>query len=74
MTAVRPSAAPPAGVEVLPGPAPRRVRPPRWLDLRLVLGVLLVLASVLLGARIVSAADVTVPVWRSRGTWLPAPS
>lgn len=67
MTAVRPSAAPPAGVEVLPGAAPRRVRPPRWLDLRLVLGVLLVLASVLLGARIVSAADVTVPVWAVTG-------
>ena len=44
-------------------PAPRRVRPPRWLDLRLVLGVLLVLGSVLLGARLMSAADATVPVW-----------
>jgi hypothetical protein len=39
------------------------VRPPRWLDLRLVLGVLLVLGSVLLGARVVGAADATVPVW-----------
>src|SRR3954469_9247467 len=45
------------------GPVPRRVSPPRWLDLRLVLGVLLVLGSVLLGARVVSAADATVPVW-----------
>ncbi|MEU2347491.1 SAF domain-containing protein [Modestobacter sp. NPDC049651] len=45
------------------GPVPRRVRPPRWLDLRLVLGVLLVLGSVLVGARVVSAADATVPVW-----------
>jgi SAF domain len=63
VTAVRPSTAPPAAVEAVPGPAPRRVRPPRWLDLRLVLGVLLVLASVLLGARVVSAADATVPVW-----------
>jgi hypothetical protein len=44
-------------------PAARRVRPPRWLDLRLVLGVLLVLGSVLLGARVVAAADATVPVW-----------
>jgi hypothetical protein len=52
---------------MLPGPTPRRVRPPRWLDLRLVLGVLLVLASVLLGARIVSAADATVPVWAVTG-------
>ncbi len=62
MTAV---AAPPAPVTMadVPGPAPRRVRPPRWLDLRLVLGVLLVLGSVLLGARVVTAADATVPVW-----------
>jgi hypothetical protein len=46
---------------------PRRVRPPRWLDLRLVLGVLLVLGSVLLGARVVTAADATVPVWSAAG-------
>ena len=57
MTAVRtpdlavPSTEPPAG------PSPRRVRPPRWLDLRLVLGVLLVLGSVLLGSRVVASAD-----------------
>jgi hypothetical protein len=63
VTAVRTPAAPPAAPEVPTGPTPRRVRPPRWLDLRLVLGVLLVLGSVLVGARIVSAADATVPVW-----------
>ena len=45
------------------GPAPRRVGPPRWLALRLVLGVLLVLGSVLVGARVLTAADATVPVW-----------
>jgi len=49
------------------GPVPRRVRPPRWLDLRLVLGVLLVLGSVLLGARVVTAADATVAVWSAAG-------
>jgi hypothetical protein len=43
------------------------VRPPRWLDLRLVLGLVLVLGSVLLGARVVSAADATVPVWAAAG-------
>ncbi|MGY1701624.1 SAF domain-containing protein [Geodermatophilus sp. SYSU D00766] len=58
--------APVAG-ETATGPVPRRVRPPRWLDLRLVLGVLLVLGSVLLGARVVSAADATVPVWSVAG-------
>jgi hypothetical protein len=43
------------------------VRPPRWLDLRLLLGVLLVLGSVLIGARVISAADATVPVWSATG-------
>jgi hypothetical protein len=43
------------------------VRPPRWLDLRLVLGVLLVLGSVLVGARVLTAADATVPVWSVAG-------
>ncbi len=63
MTAVRPATVPPAPGEAAAGPTPRRVRAPRWLDLRLVLGVLLVLGSVLLGARVVGAADATVPVW-----------
>ncbi len=49
------------------GPSPRRVRPPRWFDLRLLLGLLLVLGSVLLGARVVSAASTTVPVWAVTG-------
>jgi hypothetical protein len=71
VTAVRPPVAPAAVTEGLPGPAPRRVRPPRWLDLRLVLGVLLVLGSVLLGARVVSSADATVPVWAATGDLAP---
>jgi hypothetical protein len=53
--------------DALAGPTPRRIRPPRWLDLRLVLGLLLVLGSVLLGARVVGAADATVPVWAATG-------
>jgi hypothetical protein len=40
-----------------PSPTPRRVQGPSWLDLRLVLGVVLVLVSVLLGAKIVSGAN-----------------
>lgn len=57
--------------DVRPGPAPRRVRPPSWLDLRVVLGVLLVLGSVLLGGRIVSAADATVRVWAAAADLAP---
>jgi hypothetical protein len=66
VTAVRPQVVAPERADV-PGPVPRRVRPPRWLDLRLVLGVLLVLGSVLIGARVLSSADATVPVWAASG-------
>src|SRR3954453_24160946 len=44
-----------SGVE-LQSPPPRRVAKPRWLDLRLILGIVLVLAAVLLGAVVVSRA------------------
>lgn len=42
-------------------PAPRRIATPSWLNLRVVLGVVLVLASVLIGARLVAAAHTTDP-------------
>src|ERR1700722_10272635 len=38
-------------------PTPRRVKSPGWLDARLLVGVLLVLGSVLLGARLLAGAD-----------------
>jgi hypothetical protein len=41
---------------VEPSPAPRRVNRPRWLDLRLLLGIALVAASVLLGVKVVGDA------------------
>lgn len=40
----------------LPSPRPRRISTPRWFDLRLVLGIGLVLAAVLVGAVVVSRA------------------
>lgn len=46
-------------------PAPARFAAPGWLDLRLVIGVLLVLGSVILGARVVSSADERAAVWRT---------
>ncbi|WP_375499753.1 SAF domain-containing protein [uncultured Jatrophihabitans sp.] len=42
-----------------PSPEPRRIATPRWLDLRLVLGVVLVIAAVLIGATVVSRASNT---------------
>jgi hypothetical protein len=44
-------------------PVPRRLNRPRWLDARLVGGVVLVLSAVLLGAVLVSSADQRQPVW-----------
>lgn len=44
-------------------PTARRLATPRWLDTRLVLGVLLVLVSVLVGARVLSGADRSQLVW-----------
>lgn len=57
-------------VTVSPEPASsphaRRIATPSWLDLRLVLGVVLVLGSVLLGAKIVSSAGRTYPTVAAR--------
>lgn len=47
-------------------PIPRRTRRPSWLDLRLVLGVALVLTAVLIGASVVSSADHRTSVWAVR--------
>lgn len=46
-----------------PSPGARRLAAPRWLDTRLVLGVVLVLVSVVVGARLLSAADRSQRVW-----------
>jgi hypothetical protein len=47
----------------LPAPAATRLRRPSWRDSRLVVGVLLVLAAVAVGARVVATADDTVDVY-----------
>lgn len=52
----------------LPAPAAPRLRPPSWRDTRLLVGVLLVLASVALGARAVAAADDSVAVYAAAAT------
>ena len=44
-------------------PSASRLATPGWLDARLVLGVLLVLVSVVVGARVLSSADRSQTVW-----------
>lgn len=46
-----------------PSPRPARLGAASWLDKRLVLGVLLVVTSVLLGARVLARADQSQQVW-----------
>jgi SAF domain-containing protein len=51
--------------------AARRLRPPSWRDRRLLVGVVLVLASVALGAAVVGRADTTSPMYAARHTLTP---
>ena len=44
-------------------PVPRRTRRPRWLDVRVIGGLVLVIAAVVIGARVVGASSHTSPVW-----------
>ncbi len=50
----------------LPSPTAPRLSRPRWLDLRLCLGLLLVLASVVVGARVLGSTKDSVSVWSVR--------
>jgi hypothetical protein len=50
----------------LPRPTATRLSRPRWLDARLVAGVLLILVSVVVGAKIVAEADDSYGVWGVR--------
>src|ERR1700753_1240620 len=53
--------------DVMPvSPVPQRLRPPSWFDARLVLGVILVLASIAGGAFLVSSSGRTQRVWAMR--------
>lgn len=45
-------------------PKASRLTLPRWLDPKLLLGVLLVIVAMLLGARVLAGADDTVPVYQ----------
>lgn len=52
-------------------PQAQRLKRPSWRDGRLLVGVLLILMSVALGARIMAAADRTVPVYAAAGSLVP---
>jgi len=55
----------------LPRPTAARLRQPSWRDSRLVVGVVLVLLSVAVGAKVVAAADDTVPMYAAVASLVP---
>lgn len=58
-------------MSALPTPTARRLVTPSWKDARLVIGVLLVLVAVVLGAAAFSVADDRVGMWAARHTLTP---
>ena len=58
-------------VSDLPVPTAARLQRPRWRDVRLVVGVALVLASVVLGSWVVARADDRVPMYAARAALVP---
>ena len=44
-------------------PTPRRLSRPKWFNVRVVGGILLVIAAIVVGARVMAAGSQTAPVW-----------
>ena len=51
-----------------PAPSPRRLSRPRWFNVRVVGGILLVIAAIAIGARVMAAGSQTTPVWAAERT------
>lgn len=58
-------------MSALPTPQARRLVKPSWRDARLIIGVLLVLLAVVIGAAAFSAADDRVGMWAAKDTLTP---
>ena len=46
-----------------PAPTPRRMSRPRWLNVRVIGGIVLVIAAVVIGARVIGGSSRTIGVW-----------
>lgn len=55
----------------LPKPTAARLRKPSWRDSRLVVGVVLVLLSMAIGAKVIASADDTVPMYAAAAALVP---
>ena len=55
----------------LPKPTAARLRKPSWRDSRLVVGLVLVLLSMAIGAKVIASADDTVPMYAAAAALVP---
>ena len=46
-----------------PAPTPRRMSRPKWVNVRVIGGILLLVAAIVIGARVVGASSRTSAVW-----------
>lgn len=46
-----------------PSPTPRRITRPKWLDPRIIIGLLLVVAAVVVGAKVIGSGKQTSQIW-----------
>ena len=60
-----------SSVSALPTPKARRLVTPSWKDARLIIGVLLVLLAIIIGAAAFSAADERVGMWAAKSALTP---
>lgn len=61
-TPAHPPAAGPSGAFPV-APTPRRLGRPKWLDPRIVVGLVLLIAAVVVGAKVIGSSRQTTPIW-----------
>ncbi len=62
-TAPSPHAPPGPAGSAPPSPAPRRLARPRWVNARVIAGILILVAAVVVGAKVIGSSTRTSPVW-----------
>ena len=49
-----------------PAPSPRRLRRPRWINARVIAGILILVAAIVVGAKVIGSNTQTTPVWAAQ--------
>jgi hypothetical protein len=70
-TTIEPGPRPGMNMAELPKPTAARLRKPSWRDSRLVVGLVLVLLSMAIGAKVIASANDTVPMYAAAAALMP---